>query len=191
MFIFQAVLFSLVAACAFTFVPLAGDTIYWNSSHRLTFADFRGRPAATSENSGRSQGEGRIAGAIIKSIVADTRKVKDKTWFIVYASMKPDLSWIAKKGDSTALRHEQGHFDLCEIYARKLRREIGNAESVGEAKKIWNRVLDQEETEQSLYDKANSYKAGGITAAWKNKIRKQLSDLDAWSSPEVPATRLR
>lgn len=177
--------------CAFAFVPVRDDTLYWNASHRLNFSDFRGRPAKTTKVAGSDGGEGGIAGAIIKSIVADTRKGKKGTWFIVYASMKPNLSWIAKPGDSVALRHEQGHFDLCEVFARKLRRQIGSAGTVDEAKKIWNRVLDDEETEQNEYDKANTYLAGGITAGWKNKIQLQLIELKAWSRPTVPALKLR
>ncbi len=36
-------------------------------------------------------------------------------------TMEPSLSWVVRgKGDASVLRHEQGHFDLNEVYRRKL-----------------------------------------------------------------------
>ena len=36
-------------------------------------------------------------------------------------TMEPSLSWVVPgKGDDRVLRHEQGHFDLNEVYRRKL-----------------------------------------------------------------------
>ncbi len=170
--------------------PGQDETLYWSAAHRLQFSDFQGR-AARGANTENTRHEGRIAGTIIKSVVADTRRINGRTYFIVYASMKPKLSWISKKGDSTALRHEQGHFDICEVFARRLRSEIGGAASVDEAKKIWNRVLDEEDAEQNRYDKANTYLAGGITESWLAQIRKELKQLERFSDPEVLAKKLK
>lgn len=60
--------------------------------------------------------------------------------------------------DSYTLNHEQKHFDICELYARKLRREISlNIKNSGDYEKYFQKIYDNTLQEyqkfQKLYDK--------------------------------------
>ena len=78
------------------------------------------------------------------------------------------------------MNHEQGHFDICELYARVLRRDIRKAKSLAEAKDIYEKTIASEESEQDNYDEENTYGSGGITLEWKNKIAGNLKQLDLY-----------
>ena len=98
------------------------DTIIkWSRNHRLDYDDFRGKHDA---------GE-RIGSVGVKdSVIADTfaviscfikydlKFVSGKRSVHAYGAADPQKSWIDVK-DPQILRHEQGHFDITEIYARK------------------------------------------------------------------------
>ncbi len=124
-------------------------------------------------------------GTITKSI--DVQFVTDRgiTTFKVYAGMKKDLSWIKYKNDSITLNHEQGHFDICEIYARKLRQAILKAKSISDAKALYDSISGEEELEQDKYDNENTTKAGGITALWKDSLITRLSNLNVYKNPVI------
>ena len=97
--------------------------------------------------------------------------------------MNKSLSWIRNINDTITLKHEQGHFDICEIYARILRREIKKATSVSEAQTIFNNISDEENLEQDKYDSENTFVLGGITAKWKNDINDRLKLLESYKKP--------
>jgi hypothetical protein len=163
------------------------DIIYWSQNHRLTFKDFKGTPTQ-SDTTLREASAKMLThklGAIIKSMDVHLLTERNKTTFTIQAGMKQSLSWIKDYGDTIELKHEQGHFDICEIYARILRRDIKNAKSLSEAKEIYEKISEEEEAEQDNYDKDNTYKAGGITSDWKEKIFDRLKELEAYKKPIV------
>src|SRR5919198_1341238 len=99
------------------------DILYWSQSHRLTFENFKGKPTQsdTTLHEASPKMLTHKLGAIVKSIDVRLLTERDKTTFTIQAGMKQSLSWIKDYGDTTQLKHEQGHFDICEIYARILR----------------------------------------------------------------------
>jgi hypothetical protein len=103
----------------------AENILYWNENHRLGFADFRG--TAQKEDTALSvstKDVTHLLGGVSKSIVVLLTRNRYNTAFTIYAGMNKDSSWIRHPGDTITLKHEQGHFDLCEWYARILRRDI-------------------------------------------------------------------
>jgi len=163
------------------------DVLFWTKDHRLTFADFQGKPAK--EDTALHGAPGNILthklGSITKSIDVRVMPERGKTMFTIRAGIKKKLSWIKNDGDTLSLKHEQGHFDICEIYARILRRDIREAKSLSQAKEMFNRVSSEEEMEQDNYDKENKFPAGGITTEWKQKISNHLKELEQYISPGV------
>lgn len=163
------------------------NILYWSQDHRLTFDDFKGKPSHEDTTLRKASPDmlTHKLGAIIKSIDVKFLSERGKTTFTIRAAMKENLSWIKDHDDTIELKHEQGHFDICEIYARILRHDIKNAKSLSEAKEIYEQTAINEEAEQDNFDKENTYQAGGITTEWNEKIARRLEELDAYKNPVV------
>lgn len=163
------------------------DILYWTKTSRLIFSDFQGKPGQ--EDTTLYEASPKILthklGSIIKSIDVHLVTESGKTIFTIYAGMKKKLSWIKDYGDTISLKHEQGHFDICEIYTRIFRRDIKNAKSLSEAKAIFDKVSTDEELEQDNYDKDNTFQLGGITKDWSEKIITRLKELEPYSNSVV------
>ncbi|MEP6713513.1 MAG: hypothetical protein ABJA37_13900 [Ferruginibacter sp.] len=161
--------------------------IYWNSAYRLSFSDFKGSP--TQEDTLLRKVDSLNAthklGAISKSLDVQLTTKSGKTIFKIYAGMEQFNSWIKNKNDSISLKHEQGHFDICEIYARILRKEIKKAKTLAEANSMFTKISDDENYEQDKYDNENTFESGGITNNWKENIKKRLNELGAYQEPVV------
>ncbi len=112
------ILFLLVLAF-FLFSLKEKDTsevIVWNENKPLTWDDFKGKPAR------------RFAAAstnydIVKSCEQknDSIAIDIKAVFYTYKSWKK-TSWL----NDDILAHEQKHFDIVELFARKLREKVLN-----------------------------------------------------------------
>ncbi len=50
----------------------------------------------------------------------------------VEARFVPEKSWNARKGNAALLDHEQGHFDIAEIYSLKMQIELAMARNAGQ-----------------------------------------------------------
>ena len=184
------VLVSCICFCtALNSQPVHPDNgiIYWTKTSRLIFSDFQGKPGQ--EDTTLYEASSKILthklGSIIKSIDVHLVTESGKTTFTIYAGMKKNLSWIKDYGDTISLKHEQGHFDICEIYTRIFRRDVKNAKSLSEAKAIFDKVSTDEELEQDNYDKDNTFQLGGITKNWSEKIITRLKELEPYSNSVV------
>lgn len=95
----------------------------------------------------------------------------------------------AKKKSVELLKHEQGHFDITEIFARKLRQTLQNKtyrnyKSIGkEVDKIYNKNNMAWRKFQNLYDKETDHsKNKAEQLEWNTKIQSQLKELDEYKS---------
>ena len=164
-----------------------GGKLYWKNGYRLTFDNFKGIPTLedTMLHKTSSTSSTHKLGTISKSIDVKLNSKSGKTTFQIYAGMDEFNSWIKNKNDTISLSHEQGHFDICEIYARILRREIKKAKTLEEANMMFNKISDDENIEQDKYDNENTFELGGITNNWKESIKKRLSELNAYQNPII------
>lgn len=89
------------------------EYIEWNPFYQLHWNDFRGEPAP---------GAAGDAGAVVK-IQAKPYRVKNEVFYDVKALFNRDRSWV-RDGSDLLLEHERLHFDLAELYARKVRQRI-------------------------------------------------------------------
>ena len=160
------------------------DKIIWDANYRLSFDDFRGKGGNDTLIYKNDLGFKEL-GKITKAIIVNSSSNSDGAIFIINAVMDRNKSWIRYADDTACLKHEQGHFDICEIYARLLRKMIKEAESISEAKDIYYRVINDEEAEQKLYDNDNSGIPEGINSAWEEKIQHRLTELETYANPEV------
>lgn len=97
-----------------------GDTVVWSSTRPLTWSDFR-----------RPEKDPTIvtwaaANTTMRLYCKPFKKPGGGLGWDVRAVMKRDLSWVDPRWmhDSTLLYHERLHFDIAELYARKLRRHM-------------------------------------------------------------------
>jgi len=134
------------------FALLAAPSLKWAQHPTLSWSDFQARPR-------RTTGE--------PSAVTDTGfrvqlECRENTLDIrVDAEFYPTSSWVKAPSKSPELlRHEQGHFDITEIYARKMRKAIREANITCESdrraeaagKKIFSQLDQQWEKTEKQYD---------------------------------------
>lgn len=160
---------------------LAKDTLIWRADSLLTTEHFQAK---------RNNVKGAFAYTTL-SIWLYQRDVAGKLLFFVDALMLKSKSFLPKDAPY-ALNHEQKHFDLCEVYARKIRQKLAEKDftkvkdTQAEVSKIYNRLMDDYTKEQEKFDKETEH---GINAAkqkiWDDKIAAMLADLAAYSSNSV------
>ena len=159
---------------------IAQDTIYWQPSYKLKWEDFQGIPDSSSK-------DGAISRPVIKyhlSANEDSFNVKVICFFI------KSKSWSKFKKNDTLLLHEQGHFDIAELFARKLRKAFAeykfNAQTVG--KDIDNLFIfnRQERTEMDmLYDKETNHSQNTQQQIlWNKKIKAKLDSFQKYASSQ-------
>lgn len=177
-----SLLLSLPVA-AQTTLKLPPGSIRWSASRLLTVADFKGRPRP-------SEGHAALTSANINSGASCRNGIFMGT---ARASFDPSSSWVREPAAMTPalLHHEQLHFDLAEVYARRLRQqllalhvacdqmgpEFNRLSQAGYA--AWQKAEDD-------YDRDTSH---GLNkprqALWDAQVRQQLTELAAFAEPEA------
>lgn len=151
------------------------DLISWNEFYKLQWHDFQGLPD-----------EDRMgdAGAVVQ-IKAKPFLVKKEIKYDVVALFNRSKSW-ARDQSPSLLAHEQLHFDIAELYARKVRKKIKalNRSGVNDIK-IYNAAIHellQESNEvDERYDLETLHGAmSGKQAAWSDKVKQELAALQAY-----------
>ena len=97
------------------------SVLSWDASYKLSWSDFKAKPN-TNSSAVAITASGIIFGFSIKQ--TDKNKVVSFTTD-VYAHFYPEQSWYKmKRANNHILQHEQLHFDITELYARKFRYRI-------------------------------------------------------------------
>src|SRR5258708_6369153 len=155
----------------------ADDTIHWSASRRLVWSDFKGRPDNTRDDA-----------ALTSSGIEFGYSYNERdgfSWHIACLFEK-DKSWVRIK-DDYILAHEQGHFDITEIFARKLNKELAayrvNKDRVQqEAPAIYQAVMkEQYEMENQYDDETDNSRKKDKQAEWLKKIRNELNGLEKYA----------
>ena len=153
------------------------ESIAWDSSKKLTWDDFKGAvpmdavPAATTA-SGISYEYS--ANLIHHEVTLD---------FKVTAYFYPNESWYKPTiCDANILQHEQLHFDISEMFARRMRIKLRNTsftENVkAEIREIYRETLKELEAFQDKYDwETNFSRNPEGQAQWNAQIKKALEAL--------------
>lgn len=127
----------------------------WNEHRKLSWDDFKG----AAENADYES-----AAATCCSI--GFRIINTKDGFprlSVYNTFYVDKSWVKEDAHiESILAHEQGHFDLCELYTRKLRMrfatvDITIANEKVELMKIYSELNDEYEACQQAYERETAH----------------------------------
>lgn len=156
------------------------EKITWQEGRKLSWSDFKGTPSGPSDyvastNSGVSF-----------SFSYSEQNGKGIVEFTVLSNFYPNLSWYRPTRVSEyILEHEQMHFDISELYARKLRKALSKIPQNREFKEVAEVVYEQNEWERSQtqeqYDlesdhsnhRENEYR-------WRDFIAEQLNAYESW-----------
>gem|GEM_PF-335345 len=152
------------------------DTLHWNKDRKLTWDDFQGIPDTTSIG-----GAGTVSGFITKSKYTSDTTIS----VIISAVFYKQKSWQKTEYQTErALKHEQGHFDITEVYARKataaFRKYKYNKETVNDdINRIFNSFVKKKDKTQALYDKETSHHRNlKKQKEWDAKIAKWLQECE-------------
>ncbi|ELR70574.1 hypothetical protein C900_03555 [Fulvivirga imtechensis AK7] len=154
--------------------------IEWTPSYQLNWNDFAGQPGAGAIGD---------AGTAV-AIKAKPYIEKSKIHYIVHALFDKHKSWYRDKSPSL-LAHEQLHFDLAELYARKARKKIIEIALTGETDlKVYNQAVQKILNESNMIDRQYDAETlhGSITKKqqeWKERVDKELIALQSYTDQRV------
>lgn len=132
------------------------ETIKW-SPNKLTWADFKGKP-----NPNQAQHVASVRSGITYRWSYEAKEDKIKLDFDVFSNFYPQHSWVVS-GEETPdlLKHEQLHFDISELYARKLRTAFKAYVPMRNIRRDLTRIYQKIEMErkrtQLLYDRETNH----------------------------------
>lgn len=152
------------------------DTIVWDSATKLTWGDFQGKIDSNSPYSAST----------VSGIVYTFRLTGDGYSDSITAVFYRSESWVRVRTDA-ALTHEQGHFDITEIFARRLRKRLqafvpGRGSLGKQLKQLYDEVEGERVTTENLYDAETKHSAdAGRQVNWNERIRKELKALEEFA----------
>lgn len=148
----------------------------WTAERRLTWADYQGsflktEWAAATTASGITYSLNSIIGKNESrlEILVTTLFYPDKSWY------KPDLC------DEVVLSHEQLHFDITELYARKFRKRLEKVQNGKDIKKrvrsIFVKINKELNAFQNKYDRETNFSRDvDEQFIWNEEIAKVLKE---------------
>lgn len=154
--------------------------IEWTENYSLSWSDFNGKPGIEAIGD---------AGTAV-AIKAKPFMVKNKVHYDVYALFNKNKSWYRDQS-STLLAHEQLHFDIAELYARKARKKIKELAAAGETDlKVYNREVQKILNESNLVDQRYDVETlhGAMTnkqKEWREKVKAEILALEKYKNQRV------
>lgn len=148
------------------------ETIYWNENRKLTWADYKGKVQPGSD----------AAASTATYLGIEYNFGKDGFDYKITCSFSKTKSWAMHKNDYI-LSHEQGHFDIAEIFARKLHKKMSeyvfNKNSFKEdLKNLYMNLTSEKDAFQNKYDEETNHSINKEKQAeWLKKIGETLNEL--------------
>lgn len=164
------------------------DYIPWSANYKLRWEDFQGSPDTV-----KFKGFKAVTWTQLKS---KANLLEDRIEYEISCNFIRNESWHIHSS-LDLLIHEQGHFDIAEVYARKLRKALSQhiSKSITET----NRFIDStfkyygkaKNELTDVYEKETDYsrnKKG--QEKWNLKIKKMLEETKAYSNTKFVIKRL-
>jgi antirestriction protein len=151
--------------------------IEWSAVKRLTWDDYLAVPSSNSD-----------AAAITSTALGVEYHLKNNNLtYTITCRFSKTASWGRHKTEYILL-HEQGHFDITELFARKLAKELKEHKFnphnyQDDVSKIYKKVMDEKEEYQTKYDKETDFSRNKQEQSeWLQKIKDELDDLDEYAN---------
>lgn len=172
-----------LAVMFFSFTQDA-NLILWKEGNKLSWGDFKGKPDASSSKKANTSSEISIA-----------LQVKNKVAFVgITTCFNKNNSWVKEIKTDYLLNHEQVHFDITELWARKFREKIKDkvfplASFQNEISAIRSEIFKGNKDMQDIYDKETNHSVVAASQKkWEKKIAEDLQKLSSFSTKEVSCT---
>jgi len=172
------------------------DQFPWSADRPLVWDDFQGKPPVQAQDMiEAAQIHMTIRWQLQLIMEYDCEQqiwtaTIDRSSLTVVNTMVPASSWVDRSRlNSATLNHEQGHFDLNEVYRRKLQAALapltaegGTADAAQQALQALidtasQKILSQREHTQASYDQETHHGTDlQAQTAWNNRIDTWLGD---------------
>ncbi|MBS1600300.1 MAG: DUF922 domain-containing protein [Bacteroidetes bacterium] len=168
--LFYCVLISLSSASQ-------DSLIDWHWDRKLNWNDFKAEPR---------KGDG-AAALTSTNIKIDCEYHNNEAVYHIRCSFDKNKSWGRVKNDYI-LSHEQAHFDIAEIYARKLNRSLKSYKPdennfSQDVNKIYEKLMQEYYKRQEEYDKETNFSINKIKQEeWLKKVSSELNALKKYSN---------
>lgn len=159
-------------------------TMSWNETKKLTWADFQSTPDNNSEAVALTA-SGITFGYSLKT--TSNNRIVDFS-VSVESHFYPKKSWYLKdRANNYILAHEQLHFDITELYARRFRKELTKVKVNQNLKKqlrALHKSINKSLNEtQKKYDAESNHSINvDIQKQWEVLIHSELKKLDQYKS---------
>lgn len=196
--LYSLVLF-LVGLAFISPVIFGQDLLLWDENRPLTWNDFQGVPGIFPQSYTGSKDD--FTAFTWTWLSADWQFQKTDSSVCQYeftsvdgmASFDKSASWVRERGltDQELLEHEQGHFDIAEIHARKLESELLGKQfscpnGIFDVDKInqktndfFNQILEEFGDMNSLYDiETDHYNNKEKQLEWNEKLKSILNSFE-------------
>ena len=152
------------------------EVLEWDASRKLSWADYKAMPNPDSD-----------AAASTTTYLGINYNITSRSFsYKIYSRFSKTRSWGLHK-TAYILSHEQGHFDIAEIFARKLHKKMSEYEFNKKTynkdlEKIYRDVTKEKEDTQNQYDKETNHSINKTEQLlWLKKIAAMLEEYADWA----------
>ena len=148
------------------------EVLRWSPTTKLEWADYKGNPDLKSD----------AAASTATNLGFEYIIRNNEFSYKITCFFSKDKSWGVVKTDYI-LSHEQGHFDIAEIHARKLNKKMADFKLNRntyrtDLDKLYYDILEEKDVMQTNYDNETNYSRDKEKQAeWLKKIEKMLEEL--------------
>lgn len=153
------------------------ELIHWNASQKLTWTDYKGKVRSGSD----------AAASTATYLGIEYNFTRNGFDYKITCSFSKTKSWGLHKTDYI-LAHEQGHFDIAEIYARKLNKLMSeyvfNKNTFkDDLRKLYLSLTTEKDAFQNQYDDETNHSINTVKQTeWLKRIDDLLQELKAFSN---------
>ncbi|RLD22719.1 MAG: DUF922 domain-containing protein [Bacteroidetes bacterium] len=162
-----------------------GQNIKWNADSPLVWEDFQGPVDASSRFHAQTQS------GVKYSFRWQSSYSKTTYTFEVFSYCDKSLSWVkSSKATDKLLAHEQLHFDISELHARKLKQTIAMTTFTkrydSEIKNLFKENQRERELMQEQYDRETEHmKNRDNQLKWQQYVAEELNRLEKYTGSEI------
>jgi hypothetical protein len=159
------------------FYTSAEEPINWRIRRTLSWQDFKAAPVTTAPH----------AALTSTSILINYRFGDKGLDYTIQCVFYPHKSWT-KVQSPHILAHEQGHFDISQLFTRKLYKELKNYRynprtAEADIKSIYQRITNEQSAYQQLYDKETNFSRNPEgQRRWLERIETELDALKDYAN---------
>jgi hypothetical protein len=150
--------------------------ICWEEGNLINWKNFIGKPQYNTSFAAITTVSLRTEIISNKSVLVENCMIEKKSWVVI--NNKTDY----------LLKHEQYHFNLAEIIARRMRKDISTIKTpaISAVKKIFDERMQEFEALQQLYDEETKHSIDTLEQLkWQKKIDDELQELELYKNSTV------